>query len=177
MARKRNVLDLSKVIGADEASAIQRLTLYIPSKDRHGRGFDAKPWVDRALKLLSGIGGGATALPPVDGAWLNPETSVLVTEKVVLAYTFIDPDKFEDRYESALTDLIRAKQAGKPPPKPSEPKPSNVINLMDALRRSVKAGKGSEKTAVPARSARASQRRASSARKRASPRSRMKRAG
>src|SRR5207249_2154964 len=46
-----------------------------------------------------------------------------------------DPDKFEDRYETALTDLIRAKQAGKPPPKPTEPRPSNVVNLMDALRR------------------------------------------
>jgi DNA end-binding protein Ku len=49
-----------------------------------------------------------------------------------------DPDKFEDRYEEALTDLIKAKQAGKPLPKLNEPKPSNVVNLMDALRRSVK---------------------------------------
>ena len=53
-----------------------------------------------------------------------------------------DPDKFEDRYESALTELIKAKQAGKPAPKAAEAKPSNVINLMDALRRSVKAEKG-----------------------------------
>jgi DNA end-binding protein Ku len=56
-----------------------------------------------------------------------------------------DPDKFEDRYESALTALIKAKQAGKPAPKAEEPKPSNVINLMDALRRSVKAGKDGAK--------------------------------
>jgi len=48
-----------------------------------------------------------------------------------------DPDKFDDRYEDALRDLIKAKKAGKAPPAPSEPKPSNVINLMDALRRSV----------------------------------------
>ena len=56
-----------------------------------------------------------------------------------------DPDKFKDRYESALTSLIKAKQAGKPLPKSEEPKPSNVINLMDALKRSVKAEKGGAK--------------------------------
>ncbi len=49
-----------------------------------------------------------------------------------------NPAKFEDRYENALQDLIKAKQAGKAPPVLSEPRPSNVINLMDALRRSAK---------------------------------------
>ena len=49
-----------------------------------------------------------------------------------------DPDKFEDRYETALQGLIKAKQAGKAPPTIAEPRPSNVINLMDALRRSAK---------------------------------------
>ena len=53
-----------------------------------------------------------------------------------------DPDKFEDRYEDALIELIKAKQAGKPMPKLAEAKPSNVINLMDALKRSVKAEQG-----------------------------------
>ncbi len=49
-----------------------------------------------------------------------------------------DPSKFEDRYEDALQDLIKAKRAGKKPPIVAEDKPSNVINLMDALRRSAK---------------------------------------
>lgn len=87
-----------------------------------------------------------------------------------------DPDEFEDRYESALTNLIRAKQAGKPVPKASEPKPSNVVNLMDALRRSVNAEKGG-KSAAP-RSTRAGHGRTTHARKRAaSSRSKVKRAG
>jgi DNA end-binding protein Ku len=59
-----------------------------------------------------------------------------------------NPDKFEDRYETALNKLIDAKRAGKAAPTISEPKPSNVINLMDALRRSAKAD-GRDKT--PAR--------------------------
>ena len=49
-----------------------------------------------------------------------------------------DPKKFEDRYENALKDLIKAKKAGKEPPTLAEPKPSNVVNLMDALKRSAK---------------------------------------
>ena len=49
-----------------------------------------------------------------------------------------DPGKFEDRYETALTELIKAKRAGKAPPVIAEPRPSNVINLMDALRRSAR---------------------------------------
>ncbi len=53
-----------------------------------------------------------------------------------------DSSRFEDRYEDALRDLIKAKKAGKAPPSTPAPKPSNVINLMDALRRSVK---GSDK--------------------------------
>jgi DNA end-binding protein Ku len=52
-----------------------------------------------------------------------------------------DPAKFEDRYEDALSTLIKAKRAGKEPPTSPAPKPSNVINLMDALRRSVKGEK------------------------------------
>jgi len=87
-----------------------------------------------------------------------------------------DPDKFEDRYESALSNLIRAKQAGKPAPKLAEPKPSNVVNLMDALRKSVNAEKG-EKGSTP-RSARAGHGRTTHSRKRASStRSKVKRAG
>src|SRR3954466_13538876 len=61
-----------------------------------------------------------------------------------------DPSKFEDRYEDALSALIKAKRAGKEPPASPAPRPSNVINLMDALRRSVKGG-GSE-TATKAKS-------------------------
>jgi DNA end-binding protein Ku len=48
-----------------------------------------------------------------------------------------DPSKFSDRYEDALKALIKAKRAGKAPPQ-APAKPSNVINLMDALRRSVR---------------------------------------
>ena len=86
-----------------------------------------------------------------------------------------DPDAFEDRYESALANLIGAKQAGKPAPKASEPKPSTVVNLMDALRKSVNAEKGAKPDGQ--RSTRAGHGRTAHARKRAaSTRSKVKRA-
>ncbi len=56
--------------------------------------------------------------------------------------TEFDPSKFEDRYERALRQLIAAKQAGRKPPPPAVPQPTNVVNLMDALRRSVQAERG-----------------------------------
>jgi DNA end-binding protein Ku len=53
-----------------------------------------------------------------------------------------DPQKFEDRYEDALRDLIRRKHAGKPIEVPERRESAKVINLMDALRQSVEAEKG-----------------------------------
>jgi non-homologous end joining protein Ku len=50
------------------------------------------------------------------------------------------PQHFKDEYEDALKDLLRRKQKGEKIERPKERVPSNVINLMDALRQSVKAG-------------------------------------
>ncbi|MGN6570389.1 MAG: Ku protein [Pseudolabrys sp.] len=46
------------------------------------------------------------------------------------------PDKFEDHYETALRDLIKRKQDGKPIEKTKEREPAKVIDLMEALRKS-----------------------------------------
>jgi DNA end-binding protein Ku len=48
-----------------------------------------------------------------------------------------EPDKFEDQYETALVDLINQKRAGKPITPKERPAASNVVDLMEALRRSV----------------------------------------
>src|SRR5262245_13425722 len=75
-----------------------------------------------------------------------------------------DPSKFEDRYETALKKLIKAKQAGKEPPPAPEPQPSNVINLMDALRRSVKAERSGSGASARRPRSKASRRRSASQR-------------
>src|SRR5262250_1218386 len=56
-----------------------------------------------------------------------------------------EPEKFEDQYEDALKELIRKKQSGQPIEAPERREPSKVINLMDALRRSVEASRESGK--------------------------------
>jgi DNA end-binding protein Ku len=58
-----------------------------------------------------------------------------------------DPSKFDDKYEDALLELIRAKKAGHQAPKAkAAPKPSNVVNLFDALKKSLSSDSGSTKS-------------------------------
>ncbi|RTM13691.1 MAG: Ku protein [Bradyrhizobiaceae bacterium] len=60
-----------------------------------------------------------------------------------------EPEKFEDHYESALIELINEKRAGKVIRPKERPKGENVVDLMEALRRSV--GKEAGKEAAPAK--------------------------
>ena len=61
-----------------------------------------------------------------------------------------DISKFEDRYENALIEMIRAKQAGRPIEASRPQAPTNVVNLMDALRKSIAAETGGMKVSEPA---------------------------
>src|SRR5262249_21839990 len=60
-----------------------------------------------------------------------------------------DPSEFEDRYENAVVEMLKRKQAGMPIERqPEAAPPGNVVNLMDALRRSSaaeKPAKGAER--------------------------------
>jgi DNA end-binding protein Ku len=61
-----------------------------------------------------------------------------------------DPSKFKDEYENALKALVRRKASGKPiKVTEREEKPDNVVNLMDALKASLK-GKSASKRRAPA---------------------------
>jgi DNA end-binding protein Ku len=50
------------------------------------------------------------------------------------------PERFADQYEDALKELLKKKQSGQKIEAPREREPSKVVNLIDALRRSVEAG-------------------------------------
>lgn len=54
-----------------------------------------------------------------------------------------DPKAFDDRYESALAELVKAKIEGRTIKPAKRPEPAKVVNLLDALRRSAKAGQTS----------------------------------
>ena len=49
-----------------------------------------------------------------------------------------EPDKFVDRYEEALKALIKEKQKGHKPVRAPEPADTNVIDLMSALKKSLR---------------------------------------
>jgi DNA end-binding protein Ku len=57
-----------------------------------------------------------------------------------------DPKSFDDRYESALAELVQAKIEGRKLKPQMRPAPTKVVNLLDALRQSAK-GTGSEAAA------------------------------
>jgi DNA end-binding protein Ku len=63
-----------------------------------------------------------------------------------------DPSKFDDRYEAALAELVKAKVEGRKitPRKPKAPE--KVTDLMEALRQSAGVG-GGDKTKAPAKKA------------------------
>ncbi|MBP2557591.1 DNA end-binding protein Ku [Neorhizobium galegae] len=74
-----------------------------------------------------------------------------------------DPSKFDDRYEAALAELIKAKIEGRKLRKQPKPEPKKVSSLLDALRQSAGGKKTppnkpakktvSRKTATPQRKA------------------------
>ena len=69
---------------------------------------------------------------------LPAEMKELASHIVDSKATHFDPSKFEDHYETALLELLRAKQAGRTiEPEKGQPAPQRVINLMDALRASI----------------------------------------
>jgi DNA end-binding protein Ku len=73
--------------------------------------------------------------------------------------TKFDPSEFDDKYEEALIELIRAKKAGRKAPKAkAAARPSNVVNLFDALKKSLAADNDEKAPAVKA--ARASKKKA-----------------
>ena len=69
---------------------------------------------------------------------LPAEMKALAAHIVDSKVSHFDPSRFVDHYETALVEMLRAKQAGRVVAAPKEePGPQRVINLMDALRASI----------------------------------------
>jgi hypothetical protein len=98
---------LSSLVGASEETSVQVLTLYIPNKDRKNQEIgNQRKWVVEAAKLLAGIGGGVTIMPPVEGGWVDPD-GVIVWESPVVVYSFIKPEPFSKTVQKLREFLHR----------------------------------------------------------------------
>ena len=95
----------------------------------------------------------------------DPEM-VAIAEKIIDQKSAdFDPTQFDDRYEEALRDLIEQKRAGAKIVKAAAPKDTNVVDLMDVLKASLKE-KGGGRAAAKAPAAKKATRAAASAVKR-----------
>ncbi|MEQ1768318.1 MAG: Ku protein [Devosia sp.] len=78
----------------------------------------------------------------------DPEMLQLAEKLIEQKVTKFDPKQYEDRYETALMEMIKQKLKGHKPIIAAAPERGNVINLMDALKASL----GQAKPAAPSKS-------------------------
>ncbi len=90
---------------------------------------------------------------------VDPEMVAMAEQIIDRLSGKFDPSSFRDQYQDALRDLVAEKLKGhKPAARPVQP-PSNVVNLMDALKRSMAAeGGGAEKAPAKRRAKEADRR-------------------
>ncbi|MGE0533088.1 MAG: Ku protein [Hyphomonadaceae bacterium] len=80
----------------------------------------------------------------------DPEMIAIAEKIIAQKETDFDSANFDDRYEDALRDLIESKRKGRKIVKIETPKDTNVVDLMDVLKASLKqsGGKAAPKSAA-----------------------------
>lgn len=127
-------------------AALSRLVLY-----RRERGVMIEPR-DRGLILWTlRYGDEVRSFDGAPEAKAKPEKEALALVRKLIAERTRDwsPDMVDDPVQAGLIDLIAAKQRKRPARRPkavaAEPAPTNVVNIMDALRQSLSAEKSRKK--------------------------------
>lgn len=80
----------------------------------------------------------------IEGGSLDPKTVALVRKLIEDRTQAWDTTMLADPVQARILDLIASKKTGKRAPKPKAPAPpaaTNVVNIMDALRKSIAADK------------------------------------
>lgn len=89
-------------------------------------------------------------LPKIDPVTIQKPQLTMATELIRQYSSPLNLEEFKDDYEAALHELIEAKQKNQPLPVDEEkPRGAKVINLMDALRRSVEQKPAKSQAAKP----------------------------
>jgi len=130
--------------------ALGRLVMHqrerLMALEPHGKGIVAHTLRNRMeVREAEEIFGHIRAVKP-------PAQMVEIAAKIIdqLEGPF-DPSQFNDRYEDALRALIKEKQKGHTVTAPEEPREAEVIDLMEALKRSLGQSGGARRKAAPAR--------------------------
>jgi DNA end-binding protein Ku len=93
------------------------------------------------LRFAEEIKKASTAFDPIPAKKPDKDLIDLAEELIEKRVGAFHPEEFKDKYTDALRELIEAKQHRRKPRAIEETPPaSNVINLMDALKRSVRGG-------------------------------------
>lgn len=144
---------IREAMAAKKKAGLARIVLY-----RRERPVAIEPlgkgMVLTTLRYDSTVRQPDTVFDEIKAVKIDKEMIELAQHIIDKKATKFDPSGFDDTYEEALIELIRAKKAGRKAPKAkAASKPSNVVNLFDALKKSLnaegKAGKSSSRT--PAR--------------------------
>jgi DNA end-binding protein Ku len=161
-----------------EVVGIGRVVLYrrerIVMLEPRGKGL-----VARTLRYAYEVRDDEEFFEDIGDVKIAPEMLDLATHIIDKKLSAFDATKFEDRYQNALLDLLKAKGGHKaaPAPKSAPPQPSNVISLMDALKKSVASEKGAGKESAPAARSKPAARRAQKPRRATKEAPRLRKAG
>jgi DNA end-binding protein Ku len=98
------------------------------------------------LRMADEVVSPADAFEDIPAAKPNKQMIEIARQIIAQQAGAFEPAKFEDRYETALRDLIRRKEKGEKLVTAAPVENDNVIDLMEALRRSLKS-KGKEPAA------------------------------
>jgi DNA end-binding protein Ku len=117
-------------------------------------GGESRGLMAYALRYQSEIRNAADYFRDIKQTEINEDALEMAEALIAKKTAKFDPGKFEDGYEKAVRELVDAKVKNLPIPQdePVKPQPAKVINLMDALRKSI--GTEAAPAAAPARGAR-----------------------
>lgn len=132
-------------LAAGKVAAIARTVLFRRMRTLlirpHGDGL-----VGTTLNFDYEVRSAEAAFKDIAAVKIEPEMLDLARHIIETKTGEFDPSVFDDRYEAALEDLVKAKIEGRKLPAPPAPTREKIVDLMQALRDSAKGGKAKTKS-------------------------------
>ena len=141
----REALAETKKAGLGEVAfgGREHLVALMPADRKGSRGMMAY-----TLRYSEELRDGGRIFSAIKSTKVDSDQLALAKELIQRDSAKFDPTKYKDDYEAALREVIDAKLKHKPLPREAAPQKAKVINLTDALRRSLseKAGESHGRT-------------------------------